>query len=285
MPQQTCFQPIPARHLWLWLFLTILLTAACQKDAPLSGGENPDPGLPDTIAVIQPEILQIYPHDSGSFTQGLVYHEGFLYESSGRYGASAFRKVAIDSGKVLHLTPLDSRFFGEGLALKGGRFVQLTWREHTAFVYDERTLARIDTFTYEGEGWGLASDGQFFIMSNGSGTLFFRDDAFRVTRTLEVTLDGKSVLNLNELEFVNGRIYANVWFLDEIWEISPVSGEVLRIIDCAPLVEIENPDISAGNVLNGIAYDPAKNTFFLTGKRWSRMFEVSIEPSGNRLHH
>ncbi len=284
MPQQLCIQTAPAGRLWPGLFLIILLTAACQKDSLLSGEENPDPGRPDTVTVIQPEILQIYPHDPGSFTQGLVFHNGFLYESSGRYGASAFRKVSIDSGNVLHLIPLDSRFFGEGLALQGGRFVQLTWREHTAFVYEERTLARIDTFTYEGEGWGLASDGQFFIMSNGSGTLFFRDDAFRVIRTLEVTLDGRSVLNLNELEFVNGLIYANVWFLDEIWEISPVSGKVLRIIDCARLVEIENPNIAAGNVLNGIAYRPDKHTFLVTGKRWARMFEIRIESPGDQPH-
>ncbi|MCB0266269.1 MAG: glutaminyl-peptide cyclotransferase, partial [Calditrichaeota bacterium] len=163
--------------------------------------------------------------------------------------------------------------FGEGLALKNGRFVQLTWQSRVAFIYDATSLAQVDTFRYGTEGWGLTANDDYFIMSDGSSTIYFRDDNFKLVRTISVTRDGEAVSSLNELEFANELIYANVWRRDYFLEISPATGKATRVIDCSELVAIEqqtNPE----HVLNGIAWRAASGTFFVTGKNWERMFEV-----------
>ncbi len=255
------------------LLVFTIIFVACKSESPTSPGNAT--GITEA-KIVKPQIVHTLPHDAGSFTQGLLWKSGFLYESSGRYGQSTFRKVDVQTGDVLFSTPLDQNFFGEGLALKNDRFVQLTWREHSAFVYDTTTFARVDTLSYSGEGWGLTNDDQFFIMSNGSGTLAFRDDQFNVIRTVDVTLNGEPVSQLNELEFANGLVYANIWFKKDIYEISPETGQVQRIIDCSELVDIENP-ANSNAVLNGIAYHPATEHFFITGKNWSHLFEVKIE--------
>ncbi|MCB9068161.1 MAG: glutaminyl-peptide cyclotransferase [Calditrichae bacterium] len=260
------------KGIWtLWILLLFLLHSCSENSPTTPGGGDNNP--PEEIPVVQPEIVATYPHDSGSFTQGLLFHEGFLFEGSGRYGISTFRKVAPETGEVLHSDTLPNQYFGEGLALKNGRFVQLTWQSRVAFIYDATSLAQVDTFRYGTEGWGLTANDDHFIMSDGSSTIYFRDDNFKLVRTISVTRDGEAVSSLNELEFANELIYANVWRRDYFLEISPATGKATRVIDCSELVAIEqqtNPE----HVLNGIAWRAASGTFFVTGKNWERMFEV-----------
>jgi glutamine cyclotransferase len=257
----------------LLLSMLIWFTPACREQSPLSP-PFPAPG-DTTVTIVRPLVVNTFPHDGNAFTQGLLYHEGFFYESTGRYGQSSFRKVDVTAGEVIFRHDLSSQFFGEGLALLNHRFVQLTWQAGLAFVYDAGSLAVIDTLSYEGEGWGLASNGTSFIMSDGSDRLTFRNAQFQVTGTLTVKLPGETVTRLNELEYVNDYIYANIWLQNRIFEISPANGRVVRIIDCDSLVALEQPR-NGENVLNGIAYRPESDTFFLTGKNWRRVFEVRI---------
>lgn len=250
------------------------LIAACShsSEGPTNGGGE----LPMPVDTLQPAIIAIIPHDSLAFTQGLIYHEGFLYESTGLYGHSRLRKVNAQTGEVLQSVPLGGQFFGEGLALKGNRLVQLTWLEGRAFIYSFPELALEDTFFYGGQGWGLAADSERFIMSDGSENLYFRDDDFQVTGTVKVTRNGQPIYSLNELEYANGYIYANIWYSNFILEINPLNGRVKRVIDCSELVTIENPRDSRA-VLNGIAYRPDRNTFYCTGKLWKNLFEIRLD--------
>ena len=168
------------------------------------------------------------------------------------------------------------RLFGEGLALKGDRLVQLTWNAGRALVYMREDFELVDTFFYEGEGWGLTHNGQYYIMSNGSDTLYYRDSAFRIVRTVAVTLNARPLTKLNELECARGMIYANVWYSNFIFEIHAKTGVVSRIIDCRELVE-KAAALDESTVLNGIAYDKSRDVFFITGKKWPAIFEVKIE--------
>mgnify|MGYP005725611599 CR=1 FL=1 len=240
--------------------------------------ENSVAPLPDNLnaEIITPTIINTFPHDPAAFTQGLLWHDGLFYESTGRYGQSSLREVEIESGRVLALQPVSSEFFAEGLALKNDHLVQLTWRKKTAFSYNLTDFSLADTFAYETEGWGLTSDETHFIMSDGSDQLYFRDDNFQLLQTIHVTLDGQPLDELNELEYANGKIYANVWKTAMIVEIDPQYGRVTRVIDCSELAAQENPQTSAA-VLNGIAYNPQQQTFYLTGKLWNTMFEVRFE--------
>lgn len=248
------------------------LIAACSHGT--DGPANGEPPMPaDTL---KPTIIAAIPHDSLAFTQGLIYHEGFLYESTGLYGHSGLRKVDAQTGEVLQSIPLGGQYFGEGLALKGGRLVQLTWLEGRAFVYSFPGLAPADTFYYDGQGWGLAADSGRFIMSDGSENLYFRDDDFRLAGTVKVTRDGQPISSLNELEYANGYIYANIWYSNSILEINPQSGQVSRVIDCSELAAIESP-ADPRAVLNGIAYRPDRKTFYCTGKLWRNLFEIRLD--------
>ncbi len=248
------------------------LIAACSH-----GTEGPANGEPPMTAdTLKPTIIAAIPHDSLAFTQGLIYHEGFLYESTGLYGRSSLRKVDAQTGEVLQSIPLGGQYFGEGLALKSGRLVQLTWLEKTAFIYSFPEMALLDTFTYNGQGWGLAADSARFIMSDGSENLYFRDDNFRLAGTVKVTRDGQPILSLNELEYANGYIYANIWYSNFILQINPQNGQVNRVIDCSELAAIESP-ADPRAVLNGIAYRPDRKTFYCTGKLWRNLFEIRLE--------
>jgi len=220
-------------------------------------------------------IVATYPHDVQAFTQGLLFHEGFLYESTGGYGESSLRKVELESGRVERILHLPNRFFGEGLALFEDRLYQLTWKEGVAFVYDRATFEKVDEFEYEGEGWGLTTDGTRLILSDGSPKLRFIDPrTFRVTGELTVRDAGVPVENLNELEYVGGRIFANIWQRDEIVCIDPDSGRVTARLVIASLQRPRprHPDA----VSNGIAYDPETGLLYLTGKRWSRLYAVRL---------
>ncbi len=219
-------------------------------------------------------VISEYAHDREAFTQGLVYHRGFLYESTGRYGVSTVRKVELETGRVVAQRALPARYFGEGLTIAGDRLIQLTWREGTGFVYDPETLELMNIFRYPTQGWGLAYDGTWLYMSDGSAALYRLDaETFRIVGMLEVRDEHGPVARLNELEFVDGFLYANVWQDDRIARIDPASGKVVAWIDLGGLLE---ESISGAGVLNGIAYEPSAGQFLVTGKLWPKLFAIDI---------
>ena len=223
------------------------------------------------------DIVNTYPHDPEAFTQGLVYRDGVLFESTGLAGRSTLRKVQLETGKVLQRIDVDKKYFAEGLTDWGNRLIQLTWVTNVGFVYDLSSFARVQTFAYDGEGWGLTQDGRRLIMSDGTPALRFLDpQTWKVTGRITVRDRGTPVQRLNELEFVDGLVYANVWTTDRIAMIDPASGEVKGWIDLTGLMP---PAFTAGDaVLNGIAYDAARRRLFVTGKLWPRLFEIRIRP-------
>ena len=223
-------------------------------------------------------IVNAWPHDSNAFTQGLVYADGHLYESTGLRGQSSLRMVDLESGRVLQQQPVSSQYFAEGLAVWDSTLVQLTWQTHVALVYDRFSFRLLRTFPYQGEGWGLTHDGKSLILSDGTSNLrFFDPVTFRQLRQITVKDHGKPVIELNELEYVHGQIYANVWHSDRIARISPATGKVLGWIDLRgllPAAEHSSPEA----VLNGIAYDAANDRLFVTGKLWPKLFEIKVVP-------
>lgn len=234
-------------------------------------------GCESSVAELGYELRRTLPHDPEAYTQGLLIHDGVFYESTGQYGKSDVRQVDIATGEVLRIHALADEYFGEGLALVGDRLVQLTWKAGLAFVYDAATLAPVDTLEYEGEGWGLCHDGESLFMSNGSGTLQRRDPAtFDLLGEIRVTRDGFSVLNLNELECVGDHVYANIYLKDEIVRIDKVSGEIDGVLDAFSLSLYGGRPADVGAVFNGIAYDRAAGTFYVTGKLWPSMFEIAV---------
>lgn len=238
--------------------------------------EAPEVTAPQPAGLLELSIMGVFAHDPDAFTQGLVFHDGLLYESTGLYGRSSVRIVDPAGGQVLVSAALDSRYFGEGLEVVGDRVVQLTWKEETALVWNARTLEPLGTFDYDGEGWGLCAFDDRFVMSNGSSMLTFRDlDTFEMIGKVEVLLSGEPVEDLNELECVGDLVYANVWFSDEIMVIDPDTGRVIASVDGAPLRE-RLSSTEGIDVLNGIAYDPRREVFYLTGKLWPSIFEVRI---------
>ena len=223
------------------------------------------------------EVVHAWPHDRGAFTQGLVFENGRLFESTGQYGQSSLREVELTTGRVLRQTAVPAEFFAEGLALLGGKAYQLTWQNRTAFVYDRETFQLEKKFTYAGEGWGLATDGKSLILSDGTAQLRFLDPVtFAVQRTILVTLGGIPVSRLNELEWVRGEIYANVWQTDTVVIIDPASGRVTGNIDLRGLLAPQLRDRNT-DVLNGVAYDAAQDRLFVTGKNWPQLFEVKLK--------
>ncbi|MBM4142176.1 MAG: glutaminyl-peptide cyclotransferase [Lentisphaerae bacterium] len=222
-------------------------------------------------------IAAAYPHDPAAFTQGLVWHAGRLYESTGLEGRSTLREVDLASGRVLRSAPLPSEAFGEGLASCAGRLLQLTWRSGIGYVWRPEDFALLGTFSYPGEGWGLTSDGNALIMSDGTDVLRFLDPlTFRETARRRVTDEGAPVTRLNELEYVRGEILANVWGSVRIARIDPATGNVLGWIDLRGLLTPEEQ--AAADVLNGIAYDDRQDRLFVTGKFWPRLFEIELVP-------
>jgi glutamine cyclotransferase len=221
------------------------------------------------------EVVHAYPHDHDAFTQGLIFRDGFLYESTGLNGRSSLRKVRLESGAVLQQRRIDRRYFAEGLTDWRDRLIQLTWDTSIGFVYDLATFAPRSTFTYPGEGWGLTHDDRQLIMSDGTSSLRFLDpETMRETRRVTVMDGARPVDQLNELEYVKGRVYANVWLTDRIAMIDPAGGRVEAWIDLSGL---RGPSAPAGNdVLNGIAYDAAGDRLFVTGKLWPRLFEIRL---------
>ncbi len=227
------------------------------------------------IPVIRPTIVATIPHDTEAFTQGLLYRDGYLYESTGIVGRSSLRKIDASTGEVVQLIPV-AHIFGEGIAVWEDELVQLTWKSNIAIRYTFPRLQQKGAFRYEGEGWGLTTDENGFIMSNGSDTLYFRNSSFEIYRTLPVTLEARPLGNLNELSYARDRIFANVWKENYIAEIDPQSGRVLRLIDCSALVRNELP-LGPQQVLNGIAWCEEQDLWYLTGKEWQHIYLVTLE--------
>jgi glutaminyl-peptide cyclotransferase len=224
-------------------------------------------------------IVNTYPHDQQAFTQGLIYIDGHLYESTGIAGRSSLRMEELETGRILKFHDVPGKYFAEGLTDWGNTLVQLTWETHVAFVYDRSTFRLLNTFHYDGEGWGLTHDTKNLILSDGSATLRFFDPAtFHEVRRVTVKDQGKPVAQLNELEFIHGEIYANIWHTDRIARISPNTGKVLGWIDLSGLLPASQRSDSEA-VLNGIAYDTAHNRLFVTGKLWPKIFEIGIVPT------
>jgi glutamine cyclotransferase len=231
------------------------------------------------IPIFTYRILNTYPHDPAAFTEGLVFYDGFLYEGTGLVGHSGLRRVDLETGEVLQSVPLAVPYFGEGIALLEGQILQLTWKSHVGFVYDRETFKRMRTFTYLTEGWGLTTDGERWIMSDGSATLHFLDrQTLREVSSVQVTDGSGPVAKLNELEYVKGEVLANVWQTDRITRIDPASGRVTGWIDLAGIVHTVVVT-SKVDVLNGIAYDAENDRLFVTGKLWPWLFEIELVPS------
>ena len=250
-------------------FALLLLFTSVLVPFPLYAAEN----------VHSFVIIDRYPHDPMAFTQGLVFHDGFLYEGTGLCGRSSLRKVRLKDGVVLEHVDLEGEFFGEGITIIGERIVQLTWKEGRGFVYDLTHLERIDAFHYDGEGWGLTTDGEYLIMSDGSSKLTYLDpESYELIKQQEVYGEEGPIQNLNELEFIHGEIFANVWFDHRICRIDAQTGAVLGWIDLSDLYVQERAENSDVDVLNGIAYDRENDRLFITGKLWRHIYEIYLEP-------
>jgi glutaminyl-peptide cyclotransferase len=220
------------------------------------------------------EVVNEYPHDPSAFTQGLLWHEGYIYESTGLYDQSTLRRVDLPTGKILQSIRLPSDLFGEGLALAGDRLIQLTWKSKLGFVYDRDSFALMQRFTYDTEGWGITYDGHMLIMSNGSSDLTYLDPVtFSPVRKLAVTMNGRPIGNLNELEFIEGTIWANVWQTNWILCIDPGTGRANSYVDLGGLLP-DKMRTGKEDVLNGIAYDTRQKRLFVSGKLWPRIFEI-----------
>lgn len=246
--------------------------------APSGAASQTTPATSDGRArPVSYEIVNSYPHDSTSFTQGLLWRDGGFYESTGMYGHSKLRRLEFPSGKVLKEVSLTDDLFGEGLALVDTRLIQLTWTTHRGFTYDIESFKKLEEFRYDTEGWGLTYDGTNLILSDGSSDLFYLDPhSFKLTKKLAVTMNGQPMLELNELEFIEGEIWSNVWQSDLILRIDPATGRVTSFLNMKNLLA---PADRTGteDVLNGIAYDADKKRIFVTGKRWPRIFEIKIK--------
>lgn len=252
------------------LFLAVLLIVGAA--APAWAGAPPQYGY---------TVVKAYPHDPGAFTQGLLWRDGFLYESTGLHGRSSVRKVTLETGVPEQERLIDSRHFGEGVVDWKDRLITLTWQDEMGFIFDLATFERIGEFSYPGEGWGLTRDETRIIMSDGASALRFLDpETLKEIGRIQVTDDGKPVDNLNELEWVKGEVLANIWQTDRIARIDPKTGHVTGWIDLSGLLGSDDRAGRQVDVLNGIAYDAATDRLFVTGKLWPKLFEIRLTPKG-----
>jgi glutaminyl-peptide cyclotransferase len=225
------------------------------------------------------EVIHAWPHDPAAFTQGLVFHDGDILESTGLNGKSTLRNDELETGRVRKKISLPSQYFAEGLTVIGTKAYQLTWQNGLGFIYDVSSFEQEGQFSYEGEGWGLTTDGQWLILSDGTNRIRFLDPkTFRLVRTITVTASGRSVYDLNELEWIKGEIFANVWQTDNVVRIDPASGVIRGVIDFSGLLSQDERKRET-DVLNGIAYDATHDRLFVTGKNWPKLFEVRLIPT------
>ncbi len=263
------------------LLIALLLPADPGSAGPPSAQASAtQAGTAETLSalpVYRAEIVHTYPHDVTAFTEGLFYLNGFLYESTGLEHHSSIRKVRLETGEVIQKHDISADYFGEGIVNWKGHIVGLTWRTQVGFIFDLATFKLLRQFSYVGEGWGLTQDGREIIMSDGSSELRFWDpDTLQETHRIEVTLAGKPVTNVNELEWVKGEIYANVWQTNWILRIDPSSGHVTGLIDLRGILPASDMVPGQTDVLNGIAYDAKNDRLFVTGKNWPKLFEIRL---------
>jgi glutamine cyclotransferase len=235
----------------------------------------------DTARQYTYTVINEFPHDTNAFTQGLVIDNGVLYEGTGQYGQSSLRRVDLETGEVLQLYELSDELFGEGITVYGDKIIQLTWQSHIGFVYDKTSFELLQNFTYpsEGptEGWGITHNDTHLIMSDGTANLYFLDpETFERLGQIAVTDNGTPIIRLNELEYINGEIYANIWLRKQIAIINPQTGNVRAWIDLTGIANSETTN--SNNVLNGIAYDVDEDKLFITGKMWSKLYEIQLIP-------
>ncbi|RJQ49374.1 MAG: glutaminyl-peptide cyclotransferase [Nitrospiraceae bacterium] len=248
----------------LLLIIIFLPEARSEESSPLT-----------PVPIYTYRIIKAYPHDSQAFTQGLIFKDGFLYEGTGLNGKSELRKVKLETGAVVQRSKLPQEFFGEGITAVKDKIIQLTWKSQTAFVYDRKSFKLSGTLFYPTEGWGIAYDGEHVIMSDGSAYLYFLDpETFQETRRVEVRDDAGPVARLNELEYISGEVFANVWLKDRIARIDPKTGRVKGWLDLKGLSPFS--DGKTTKVLNGIAYDAVKDRLFVTGKLWPFVYEIKL---------
>lgn len=264
------------RHLSLF-FVSLFLITSCGcgsvSSITASAAKSDNPNAPKRYSY---KVINTYPHSVESYTQGLYWSDGFLWESTGEFGNSAFQKVELESGKIVERIPLDYKYFGEGAALLNGKIYQLTWTNQTAFVYDAATLELLNEVNYQGEGWGITTDGEKLYMSNGTHHLYVVEpDGFEREKTLTVTMNGRPLREVNELEWIEGKIWANIFMSDLIVIINPESGNVEGMVDFGGILP-ESERHPNTDVFNGIAYDAELKRIFVTGKNWSQLFEIEI---------
>jgi glutamine cyclotransferase len=256
----------------------IIFSLLCIWSAVVLPINNQEGGLQVCTPIFTYRVMHIYPHDPSAFTQGLVYdHPDTLIEGTGLYGQSTLRKVDLQTGTIIAMHEMSPHYFGEGVTVYEDTIIQLTYKKHTGFVYDRKTLTPVKTFSYDTEGWGITFDGTSLIMSDGSATLHFLNPlTFSEVKTLPVYDENGPVVLINELEYIDGEIYANIWLTDRIARISPHTGRVTAWIDLEGLLP-ENAQMRA-DVLNGIAYDARENRLFVTGKLWPYLFHIELIP-------
>ncbi len=278
-------------------FLILLITTACggnEGTANINSAKNGTGNLPSnktmpaSVPIYTYEIVKAFPHDPNSFTQGLVFHEGTLYESAGEYGRSSLRKVDLETGKIIKKYDVPKEYFAEGMTIFNNKIYQVTWREGTAFVYDISDFTLLRQLRYQGDGWGLTHDGTNLILSDGTHVIRFADpETFQTVRTIVVKREnGQPLMDINELEYVKGEIWANIWHSEDphnlgkqnyIARIDPQNGKILGWIDLGG-ISPEDTGRDPENTLNGIAYDAAADRIFVTGKKWKKVFEIKVSP-------
>jgi glutamine cyclotransferase len=257
--------------------LALFALAGCKAAAPAPANTSATPVSTEPVFYTY-EVVNVFPHDRNAFTEGLVFINNRLFESTGLNDHSTLREVDLKTGAVLRQVVMPSEYFGEGLAILGDKAYQLTWQNHKGFVYDLETFKIEKEFTYTGEGWGLTTDGHALIMSDGTSQIRFLDPAtFAVQRTINVQIRGEPLNNLNELEYIHGEIYANVWQTFSVVRIDPATGHVVGVIDFTGLLPAQDRAANT-DVLNGIAYDAVNDRLFITGKNWPKLFEVRLKP-------
>jgi len=252
--------------------LAVLITLAASITAIILMLTPPHNYKPKEYSYI---VVSTYPHDENAFTQGLLFDDGVLYESTGLYGSSSIRRTKLETGEVLQAHELPSQYFGEGITLFDNKIIQLTWQSNKGFVYNKTSFELLQDFDYSTEGWGITYDGSRLMMSDGTSNLYFLDaETFQRIGQIEVYDTGGPVDRLNELEYVEGYVYANVWLEEKIAIINPQTGQVEGWINMKGLQNTENQDLN--DVLNGIAYDSKGERLFVTGKRWPQLFEIKL---------
>lgn len=270
---------------WRWLSrpatfcaISLIIVTALGEGCSTAGRATPTPSQDLDAAVYTFDAVNVYPHDRNAFTQGLVFENGVLYEGTGLRGRSTLRKVELETGDVLQIRELPAQFFGEGITVYGDRIIQLTWQSQAGFVYDKESFDLLQEFSYPTEGWGITHNGEHLIMSDGTSVLHFLDpESFEEIGHVEVVDVDGPVTRLNELEYINGEVYANVWKTDLIARIAPETGRVAGWIDLEGLLSEEDRSPPV-DVLNGIAYDEENDRLFVTGKLWPKLFEIELIP-------